>query len=576
MGTHKGFQGILGILGLFVTALVLAATPAGAQTTVNANWTGGVSNWTTASNWSCNCIPNNSSANVFNVTILNVGPTNVSLDDTSSLSSITVNTLSLGTNLTIADGESLTAAEGFSVVNTFNSGGSITIYGQSVAGTQSLLSVGAATPTTLTDLYLLYGGTSGAAVEYGNGGITQIGEPGSNYITSVGLYGPNAYLELSSAPGSNSALAGLKTIANGSLTLADGASAVTTGPLTNNGGISLTGALNAPNCGSNCLSGGSLAVGGNLSNTGTISVGAYVYGSTLSVSGDLTNSGTISVVSGSPAEGGTASVVDVMGNFTNSGEGKVDIGIDSGGAGGTVNVAGTYTQTSGSTDVSGTLMAAGGVNITGGTVSGENTMDASVINGGAVSPGDLTSAPTYECVSGPPCFNTLTINGDYTQKIDGTLLIDIASASDYSILDVSGEASLDGTVDFDFLNGYVPGTNTDFAFLQAGSVLGDFASVDISGITCPTCTLNLSTLSLDTGNTPPTPPPVPEPGTLILFGTGLLASFFLLHRKSRGPGSKVRATFSATPHPPAGRSRSVAEALERKRPSVGAGPARAG
>ncbi len=32
----------------------------------------------------------------------------------------------------------------------------------------------------------------------------------------------------------------------------------------------------------------------------------------------------------------------------------------------------------------------------------------------------------------------------------------------------------------------------------------------------------------------------------------------------------------ATAHPPAGRSRFVAEAMERKRPSVGAGPARAG
>ncbi len=34
--------------------------------------------------------------------------------------------------------------------------------------------------------------------------------------------------------------------------------------------------------------------------------------------------------------------------------------------------------------------------------------------------------------------------------------------------------------------------------------------------------------------------------------------------------------FWRPPHPPTGRSRSVAEALERKRPSVGAGPARAG
>lgn len=152
-----------------------------------------------------------------------------------------------------------------------------------------------------------------------------------------------------------------------------------------------------------------------------------------------------------------------------------------------------------------------------GTLSGGGTINGNVLSNATVSPGDPA---------------TLTINGDYTQKADGTLVIDISSTTDFSILDVTGKASLDGTAEFDFLNGYIPGPNTDFAFLQAGSVAGDFSALDFVGINCPSCTFNLSTLSLDTGSTPPSSA-VPEPGTLVFFATGLLGMCYMLQHTNR-------------------------------------------
>ncbi|HEV2499489.1 MAG TPA: hypothetical protein VGY31_07930 [Terriglobia bacterium] len=183
---------------------------------------------------------------------------------------------------------------------------------------------------------------------------------------------------------------------------------------------------------------------------------------------------------------------------------------------------GTYTQTAGTTDVDGTLMAVGGVYINGGTLSGSGTVNGSVVNGATVYPGDPV---------------TLTINGNYTQNASGTLVIDISSATNYTMLDVIGNATLDGIVEFDFLNGYVPGANTDFAFLHVtGSVSGGFAGLTFTGINCPTCILDLSTMSLDTGGTPPSPINTTlEPRSLLLFGTGLLGLTWTLRRTLRAP-----------------------------------------
>lgn len=166
-----------------------------------------------------------------------------------------------------------------------------------------------------------------------------------------------------------------------------------------------------------------------------------------------------------------------------------------------------YTQTAGTTDVAGTLISAGGVSINGGTLSGSGTIDGNVVNNAIVSPGDPA---------------TLTIVGDYTQSANGTLVIDIASATDYSVLKVTGIATLDGAIDFNFLNGYSPGAGTEFTFLDPGYVLGDFTSLGFTGYLCPFgCTLNFSTFSLDIGDVPVASP---EPTSLLLADIDLLAA----------------------------------------------------
>ena len=97
----------------------------------------------------------------------------------------------------------------------------------------------------------------------------------------------DAFFEVASSPGSNSALTGLTTIASSSdwLTLEDDATVTTSGALTNNGGIYLE-------------NGGSLTVGGALNTDDVLYMDyycRYTGGSTLTVNGTLTNKGSFYV-----------------------------------------------------------------------------------------------------------------------------------------------------------------------------------------------------------------------------------------------------------------------------------------
>src|SRR5262249_25758200 len=129
--------------------------------------------------------------------------------------------------------------------------------------------------------------------------------------------------------------------------------------------------------------------------------------------------------------------------------------------------SGAYTQTDGTTLLSGgTLTASGGVNLQGGSLSGTGTVNGNVTNAGTVSPG------------GDGAAGVLTINGSYTQTDSGVLLIELGgttAGTQYDQPKVSGAANPAGTLTVQLLDGLGPAAGNAFQVLTFASRTGDFA-----------------------------------------------------------------------------------------------------
>jgi hypothetical protein len=286
------------------------------------NWVGGSGNWSVAANWSAG-VPGASSA----VTIGNTSSVTVTED----LANATVARLSITNSNALIVGSGNSLAVRGRIVNAgvlivgdsfLGNGGTLTIgsltnhgnleVGENTAGTMTvkggfsnaggtifvssgsagngLLNVAGAAPATLTGTYTLQPNGGTAAVEFGSGTVTSIGDGATN-AGVVELVGSTAYFE-TGATKSNSALTGLTKIAtNGSLYVENGAVATTTGSLKNAGNLAVD----------NIFGGGSsLTLGGSLANTSSVQVGNAHNNapSTLKVLGALTNTGGTIDVSG--------------------------------------------------------------------------------------------------------------------------------------------------------------------------------------------------------------------------------------------------------------------------------------
>jgi hypothetical protein len=117
------------------------------------------------------------------------------------------------------------------------------------------------------------------------------------------------------------------------------------------------------------------------------------------------------------------------------------------------------------------LTSTGPVEIQGGTLKGSGTINTNVLNGGTMRPG---TSP-----------GLLNVNGDYTQTADGQLEIEIAGTvpgTEYDQLNISGHATIDGTLNINLVDGFTPQHGQTFQALAAGSSSGSFATTNVAGL----------------------------------------------------------------------------------------------
>ena len=241
---------------------------------------------------------------------------------------------------------------------------------------------------------------------------------------------------------------------SGTTTIPSGSSVVFTTPSTK----SLTGTRTLRNetAGFQPPADSTLNVGGSsfLDNAGTI---------TLPDARDIVGIGTLRNLAGGTVQKNGAATDSSVPNLQNAGTVNV--------AQGTLSSIFTYTQTAGTTTVTGTLDPSD-VTLAGGALGGGGTIAGDVTNsGGTVEPGVSPGI--------------LNVNGNYTQGAGGTLEIEIAgtiAGTQYDRLAVTGNATLDGTLAI--VSSFTPASTDTFDVLTAtGTVSGAFAS--LTGATTP-------------------------------------------------------------------------------------------
>jgi len=256
-------------------------------------------------------------------------------------------------------------------------------------------------------------------------------------------------------------------------------------------------------------------VGGTFTNNSGASVQMNGSNGALAVAGAFNNNG------GSVSLAGSGDTLSAGGGFTNSGSVSV-------GAGETVKVTNAYTQSGAgsSTKLDGSLVASGGAQINGGTLLGNaGTITGDVTLAGVLSPGDASNTA-----------GTINIAGDYIQTATGVFDLGIGglvAGSQFDLLSITGTAGLDGTLTISLENGFFPAVGDTFTFLLASSgVNSEFSAVNGLNIgNGESFALIYNANSVELKTTGATPP-VPEPGSLLLLGTGLLglASYYRARR----------------------------------------------
>jgi fibronectin-binding autotransporter adhesin len=235
---------------------------------------------------------------------------------------------------------------------------------------------------------------------------------------------------------------------------------------------------------------------------GTLTAGTYNVAGTLQIPGNITTNDAKITLTGKASQILNPNSNALAGFVTNASKGSFDLkggqsftsagtftnqGTISVGKGSTFTVGsgGSYLQTEGKTTVNGKLAlstseeksdeadsepAAANIRIAKGTLLG---------NGGTIA-AHLFSSGTVIPAASLTTTGKLAITGAYTQTAAGALDANIAGASSgqFNVLNVTGTATIGGTLNIGLLDKFVPAVGDTFEILTAKKVTGTFATVN--------------------------------------------------------------------------------------------------
>jgi fibronectin-binding autotransporter adhesin len=313
-------------------------------------------------------------------------------------------------------------------------------------------------------------------------GTLQAGAPAVIPTASAVLVNTGATFDLDGRPQSVGSIAngpgGGGAIALGTATLTtgnDGTNTAFAGIISGPGAVTKTGVGTWTVSGSNTYTGATTVAAGTLK-AGAAHVIAATSAVNLHAGGMLDLDGfsqSIGSLAGAgPVELGAATLVTGNDNSSTVYSGTIS------GPGATQKVgAGTWDLTGNNTYAGLTTIDAGTLAVDG-AIAGDALVSAGILRGvGKIGGNAVNNAMVIPGTLSAP--GTLTIGGNYNQNAPGSFDVRLASASNYDRLAVGGAATLDGTLQVTYLNGFNARPGNVFTIITAANgVNGQFASFD--------------------------------------------------------------------------------------------------
>ncbi len=361
--------------------------------------------------------------------------------------------------------------------------------------TRGSVTLGSGTLTTGNDSSTSYAGVisgTGSLVKTGTGTLTLSGAStytGGTVINegtiSVGSNGNlgNASGQLTFGGGTLRITNGFASARNVTLNAGGGTFDTNGNNLTMSGDMTGTGGITKAGAGTLTLAGANTYTGTTTINGGILSAGvanalgtstAVSLANTAGVTFDLNN---FDITIGSLAGGGTTGGNVTLGTGTLT-TGDASSTIYAGtisGTGSLVKIGtGTFTLSGANTYTGTTTIDAGSLSVTGslaspviisaaGTLKGNSTINANVINKGTIAPGNS--------------IGTISIAGNYTQNAGSVYQVEVNEEGQSDKLNVGGTATLNGGTVAVMAESGIFRLRTPYTILTAGSVVGTFADV---------------------------------------------------------------------------------------------------